>query len=42
MKNERYWGQNPVDQLQKDYFLQFNPNYWMHKANVLLSYIGLC
>jgi hypothetical protein len=39
MKNERYRGQIPVDQLQKDYFLHFNPSYWMHKANALLSFI---
>jgi hypothetical protein len=39
MKNERYRGQIPVEQLQKDYILHFNPNYWMHKANALLSFI---
>lgn len=39
MKNERYKGQISVDQLQKKYFLHFNPNYWMHKANALLSFI---
>jgi hypothetical protein len=39
MKDERYGGQISVDQLQKKYFLHFNPNYWMHKANALLSFI---
>ena len=39
MKNERYRGQVQVEELQKDYFLNFNPNYWMHKANALLSFI---
>jgi hypothetical protein len=39
MKYERYRGQVPLDRLQKDYFLQYNPNYWVHKVNALLSFI---
>jgi hypothetical protein len=39
MKNERYRGQIPLDQIQRDYFLHFNHNYWMHKANALLNFI---
>jgi len=39
MKSERYRSQIPIEDLQADYFLHFNPNYWMHKANALLSFI---
>lgn len=39
MKDERFRGQVPLEELQKNYFLYFNPNFWMHKANALLSFI---
>lgn len=39
MKNERYRTQLPKEELQKNYFLNFNPNYWMHKALALLTFI---
>jgi hypothetical protein len=36
---ERFRGQIATEELQKSYFLNFNPNYWMHKANAILSFI---
>ena len=39
MKSEQYKSQIPLQDLQTNYFLHFNPNYWMHKAKALLSFI---
>ena len=39
MKDERYNCQIPIEELQRDYFLHFNFNYWMHKAKALLAFI---
>ena len=39
-KNENYRGQIPISQLQREYFLHFNYNYWIHKANAILAFIN--
>jgi hypothetical protein len=39
MKEERYIGQIPLKEIQESYFLYYNPNYWLHKANAIISFI---
>jgi hypothetical protein len=39
MEDENYRTQIPTRDLQADYFLHFNPGFWMHKAKALLTFI---
>jgi hypothetical protein len=39
MDDEIYRTQIPTRDLQADYFLHFNPGFWMHKAKALLTFI---
>ena len=38
-KDEQYVTHVPRSDLQKDYFQFYNYNFWMHKANAILSFI---
>ena len=38
-RKEIYHGQTSLEELQKKFFIQFNYNFWMHKARVLRYFI---
>jgi hypothetical protein len=38
-ENEQYITQIPESELQRDYFQFYNYNFWMHKANAVLTFI---
>lgn len=39
MNDRAFRTQIPIADLQRDYFLHYNFNHWMHKAKALLGYI---
>lgn len=38
-KDTEYFGQHSLDELQNSFMSQFNYNFWIHKANMILHFI---